>query len=58
MTVLSKKQRATLWYDRRLEQAYKLIDEVLDSAICAKDHLRKAAEAVEDADLVLEGGEA
>lgn len=51
-----RKQPASDWYDPRLKQAYKLIDQVLDSTICAKDSLRKAAEAVEDADLHLEQG--
>jgi hypothetical protein len=48
--------QSTDWYDSRLKQAYELIDAVLDSSICAQDHLRKAAEAVEDADLALEQG--
>lgn len=48
--------KASDWFDSRLEQAYRLIDEVLDAANCAQDHLRKAAEAVEDADLALEAG--
>lgn len=48
--------KATDWHEPRLRLAYALIDEVLDEAVCAKDHLRKAAEAVEDADLALENG--
>lgn len=51
-----KPVQSTEWYDARLKQAYKLIDEVLSASICAQDHLRKAAEAVEDADLALEQG--
>ena len=48
--------QSTDWYDSRLKQAYELIDAVLDSSACAQDHLRKAAEAVEDADLAMEQG--
>lgn len=48
--------QSTYWYDSRLKQAYELIDAVLDSSICAQDHLRKAADAVEDADLAMEQG--
>ncbi len=51
-----KPVQSTDWYDARLKQAYKLIDEVLDGSACAQDHLRKAAEAVEDADIALEEG--
>ena len=49
--------KASDWFDPRLRLAYALIDEVLDEVLWAKDHLRKAAEAIEDADLALEQGQ-
>lgn len=54
-----RKVKASDWYDTRLEQAYKLIDEVLGAYDLAERadvarQLVRASEAVENADLALE----
>ena len=51
---------STEWHDARLEWAYKLVDDVLDKSAMGQDAkalLRKACEAIEDADLAMENGE-
>ena len=51
---------STEWHDDRLKRAYDLVDEAFDkAAMCryTKALLKKACEAIEDADLAMENGE-